>query len=84
MEECEERIIFNKKDNYTTFVWSHPRKSQIYCLGKKTRLIWDLGTENLFEVKKIYLNNDYDDYGGRLCAGWGNFINKNIFIENNL
>jgi competence protein CoiA len=98
MRDCFKRICFRDKGDYWTFKWEHPRKSQFSAL-KRGYLFWDITDgsyvdeyygiiyeipNEIFEVKKIYLDDDYDSYGRRNCAGWGKFISRKEFIKKHI
>lgn len=60
----------NRKKNYASFRWKHPRKSQWCC---QQTIFWDLGDGDLFHVRKLHANTP--------CGGWGYFLAKEKFIE---
>jgi competence protein CoiA len=65
----DDRLLLRDKGSYTTFRWMHPRKSLAYT---RCQSFWDIGSNKLFEIKKMYL----DEYFG----GWGTFITKENFL----
>ncbi len=69
-EEFAENISIRPKDNYVSFRWRYPRKSQWYITKP---LFWDFDGNKILMVKKIYNSIP--------CGGWGFFMHKEKFIE---
>ena len=66
----DDYLEFRDKRDYYSFRWKHPRKHLAYV---QKLSYWDIGIGGLFLLKKMYPSAP--------CGGWGNFINKDWFIQ---
>lgn len=64
-QEFEANLTFKNKGDYHSFRWKWPRK---WMFAIEAPLLWDLGFDELFMVRKIYERGN--------CRGWGKFIER--------